>query len=245
MHHLAGVNMVSVPKRKEKEIDWSTTLTAEILLFNLLGEILYTYPDARWVPLMTDKELFLEAPFASGQPDTEAGLELLTLWAEKSEDLMPAESLKLVQNDYSRLFTGIGQVLAPPWESVYLSRERLLFQEQTLQVRSCYQRFGFETPNLGREPDDHIGLEIAFLAHLAGMGLVALRENDQRTFEVVLQAQKQFLLDHIVKWVFDWCALVQKHSQTDFYQGVALLTRGAVLESRDQILVDLPTGVAV
>jgi putative dimethyl sulfoxide reductase chaperone len=219
---------------------WHTILTGELLLLGMLGKLLYTYPDQDLWTTISDDDLFAEVPFADGQTAVRQGLAHLQTWSRAQKERTPNESLSELQADYTRLFVGPGKVLAPLWESVYYGEERLTFQEETLDVRRWYQRFGLELVNLYHEPDDHIGLELAFLAHLAGKALAALEAGDQAGFHSFLQAQKQFLTGHPLRWVFDWCALVEEQCRTDFYRGIALLTRGALLELRDQVLVDLP-----
>ena len=51
----------------------------------------------------------------------------------------------------------------------------MIFQEQTLHVRQWYSRFGLQVVKLHKEPDDHIGLELEFVAHLANLALQAIR----------------------------------------------------------------------
>lgn len=70
------------------------------------------------------------------------------------------------RDDALRLFGALGRPLAEPHESVWLSREHLLFEEQTLQVRACYRRYGLALVREGREPDDHIGFELLFMSRL-------------------------------------------------------------------------------
>jgi TorA maturation chaperone TorD len=105
-----------------------------------------------------------------------------------------------------------------------------VFQAQTLQVRNWYLRYGLEIENLHKEPDDHIGLELAFLAHLAQRGLHAIEQNDPGIFEDAMAAQRGFLAEHLLKWAPIWCSLVLEHAQTEFYRGMALLVRGVLTE---------------
>ena len=230
--------MKSKADHSASDADWIDTLTAEALVFGLLGRALYAYPDAEWVDLLADQTVFEEAPLGAGQPDVMAGLALLQTWAELNRGGMTHEAMEALQSDYTHLFIGPGKVLAAPWESIYFNDERLVFQEQTLDVRSWYRRFGLEPEKLYSEPDDHIGLEMAFLAHLARRGLRALEEGDRETFDELLRSQHAFLSAHPLKWVGPWCAQVGEHATTGFYRGLALLTRGmlvtmaAILESR-------------
>lgn len=139
-----------------------------------------------------------------------------------------------------RLFIGPEKVLAPPWESVYFNDERNIFQEQTLQVRQWYRQFGLEPEKLHSEPDDHVGLEFAFLAHLARLALEALERDDTAAFDQYLDAQRRFLVEHPLQWVPLWATLVTENARTDFWRGVALLARGVTIALAQLHDVKLP-----
>jgi TorA maturation chaperone TorD len=145
--------------------------------------------------------------------------------------------------DYTRLFVGVGKVLAPPWESVFFNEERMVFQEQTLQVRNWYRRFGLEPENLHKEPDDHIGLEMSFVSHLSELGMEALENHDEEKFKLIIDAKCQFLSEHLLKWGPSWCALIKKLAKTDFYQGLGYLTLGALNAIADQYDMQVPKEV--
>jgi len=219
-------------------IDPQETFTGEMLLLNMLGRIFYTYPtndERAWLQTLIDQDIFSDAPFAAGKKETKAGLELLQNWASQG---LSDEGFKGLQADYTRLFIGVGNVLAAPWESVYLNEERLVFQEQTLQVRNWYRRFGLEAEKIYQEPDDHIGLELLFLSQLAALGLQALNEQDQTRFEECWAAQQDFTRQHLGLWALKCCALVEANARTVFYKGLAALTQGALSELSE--LLDVP-----
>jgi putative dimethyl sulfoxide reductase chaperone len=217
--------------------DWLSTLTAEALVFGLLGKALYASPDRAWIQALADEGVFDEAPLGSEEPKVSAGLALLQLWARESQGGMTDEAFEALCNDYTRLFVGPGMVLAPPWESVHCNEERLVFQEQTLEVRAWYRRFGLEAERLHQEPDDHIGLELVFLAHLARLGLEALEAGDGPALAGLLASQRAFLLEHPLRWTSVWCSQVEAQARTGFFQGMALLTVG-MLQEAAKILED-------
>jgi TorA maturation chaperone TorD len=215
---------------KASPIDWPETLTGEMLLLNMLGRIFYTYPtnaERTWLQSLIDQDIFSDVPFAAEKGQTIAGLKLLQNWAKLG---LSDEVFVSLTMDYTRLFIGLGEGFAAPWESVYFSEERLTFQEQTLQVRNWYRRFGLEAERINREPDDHIGLELLFLSHLAALGIQALDEQDQTRFEELWAAQRDFHQQHLGAWALAWCDLVEGNARTDFYKGLAALTRGALSE---------------
>ncbi|HHV64095.1 MAG TPA: molecular chaperone TorD family protein [Peptococcaceae bacterium] len=127
-----------------------------------------------------------------------------------------------LRKDYQALFEGPGPLLAPPWESVYLSEEKLMFEVQTFQVRHCYRKYGLRIEKYGKEPEDHIGLELQFMGVLAGKSLDLLQENKSTEFSMLIEEQRDFLQTHLLKWVDQFAQKVQKGSTTDFYKGLAL-----------------------
>lgn len=95
----------------------------------------------------------------------ELGRAMVEVGGGSSDDLSSA--LVRLDREYERLFRGPGHVVAAPYESVHTTEEHLVFQGPTSQVRDAYAAHGLATPFLFREPDDHIGLELHFIAHLA------------------------------------------------------------------------------
>ncbi len=210
--------------------DWNGYLVGERLLLSLLSKMVYTAPEADWLQTLVSEDIFSEAPIGMEQPDIQSGLAYLQQWTAACKPQLTAEQVDEIQNDHLNLFIGTGKVLAPPWGSVYLSEERLLFQKETLDVRRWFHRYGLQAERERNEPDDHIALELSFLNHLAGLALEALAKGDQVSFIELIDAQSRFLAEHLGKWTDRWAALVLKFARTDFYRGAALLVRGAVAD---------------
>jgi TorA maturation chaperone TorD len=217
--------------------DGKQTLTGEILFLSVLSRLIYTYPDGEaheWINSLIDEQTFSEVPYAADQEAVIKGIEMLK---KLGKDELTDEAFKEIRDDYSRLFIGIGKVLAPPWESVYFNENHLLFRKQTLQVRNWYRRFGLELEKLHKEPDDHIGLEMSFVAYLAKLALQAFEDQEKEKFEELLEAQRQFLAEHLLAWGHLWCRLVIEHAETDFYKGLAFLTQGALTTLAEQFSI--------
>lgn len=224
----------------EIKTDWHVLLLGEALVFESLGRLLYEELDKAWLQSLLKEDVFEDVPFGAEQQETKLGLELLQNWARENEAGISDKSFDDLRVDYTRLFVGIKKVLAPLWESVYFNQDRMVFQEQTLQVRAWYRRFGLEPEKLYQEPDDHIGLELLFLVHLAKLGLQALEENDQAGSEKYLQAQRDFLSEHLLRWGPAWAKLVRQHASTDFYRGLAHLVHGTLLAVAELLEVEAP-----
>ncbi len=90
-----------------------------------------------------------------------------------------ASDFEALHWDFTRLFIGPESPPAPPWESVYVSRDKLLFQESTLNVKTFYQQNGFHLPETEYEAADHIGYELDFLWKLSEQASQELDRNRQ------------------------------------------------------------------
>ena len=53
--------------------------------------------------------------------------------------------------------------------------------------------------------DDHIGLELLFLSHLASLGIQSLEDETDTQFEELLGSTAGYSLkDHLGKWALKW-----------------------------------------
>lgn len=225
--------------------DMSQTLVGEILLLRLLGKALYNEPDRKWLEELIAQQIFSEIPFGDEQPEIIRGFELLQGWSQVNANGLSEADFAELKMDFTRLFIGLDVHHTAPWESVYFNRERLVFQEQTIQVREWYARFGLQSENFGKEPDDHIGLEMLFIAHLASLALQAIEQNDETKLNEILQAQQDFLSEHLLRWGPVWAKLVKQHAATDFYRGIAHLTHGALLAIAELLEIKMPKEVTL
>lgn len=223
--------------------DWGDDFAGEVLLFGLLGKILYTFPEKSWLDPILDEDLFVEAPFAKDHLDVVEGLSLLMDFSHKYASRNKDAILEDLKSEYTRLFDHTVRIPVAPWESVYLSKDHLLFQEQVLEVRNWYRTFGLELVKIHQEPDDHIGLELAFLAHMANLALQAIENGNQDELDRILDAKRRFLTEHVFRWVPTWCDLMLEYGKTDFYKGVTLVLRGALEELAERLGLDRPVGL--
>lgn len=217
-------------------------LAGHALVLHLLGRLLHEAPAADRLQALADEAVFDEIPFAAAQPQVAAGLALLQQWTQASR----AGQLDFlaVAGDYTRLFVGPGKIIAPPWESAQIDDERLTFQEETLAVRGWYRRFGVLPAQLHAEPDDHIGLELAFMAHLAQLALAAQAAGDTARLAELLAAERGFLRAHPLRWAPKWCGCVSQAARTDYYRGLALVTAGVLAELSTALEPLTPLAVA-
>ncbi len=209
---------------------WPEILLGQQLVFGLLGKAFYSYCDRVWLQSLADNDVFCSIPFGGQQTDTRQGQKVLVTWCEEQRGGMTDAAYESLCADYTRLFVASGPSYTPPWESIYFSDDQLTFERQTEQVRSWYRRYCLEPEKMYQEPDDHIGLELSFVGHLAGLARAAHQEEDRRAFYALLDAQHNFLQEHLLRWAPQWCHRACEKAQNLFYTGVSLVSKGALEE---------------
>ena len=207
--------------------EWERRQQEQALAYRFLGRCFHAPPSADWMAALARDRMFREWPFPSAEDDAAAGLALLAAFCKSWEPAM----LGRLTWDFNRLFVGPGEMRAAPWESVYRSKTKLTFQEPTLAVRALYERFGFESPAIHREPDDHLALELDFLGALSGLAAEAARDGDGEQLAACFEGQKLFLEQHLLAWAPRCLALVVEHADANYYRGAARLARGSLVES--------------
>ncbi len=131
--------------------------------------------------------------------------------------------------DYARVFLGagiIGDHAAYPYESVYTSPDHLIMQDARDQVLALYRDEGLDKSEELDVPEDHVGLEFEFMAHLCRKSQEALTRQDESAASDSFAQQKAFLEEHLLRWVPDFCSDILAYAGTDFYRGIAKITRG-------------------
>ena len=207
--------------------NWTEILTAEALAFGFINRVFYEKPAGVFINTLVSEDLFAQWPLDGGDEATIMGLAILQDFAAGWRE----DGLKEVTKDYQQLFIGPDRLPAPPWESVYLSVERLVFEQQTMEVRQFYARYGLQAANLYKEPDDHFGLEAAFMAHLCTLGLEALGRGDLEALQSFIDAQRDFLQEHLLLWAPEFLGKVINSAHTAYYRGAAHLALGTLSEA--------------
>jgi len=149
--------------------------------------------------------------------------------------------------DYAKVFLGAGiaeGTVAYPYESVYTSPEHLVMQKARDQVLDLYREFGLDKEENLDIFEDHLGLELEFMAFLCKEGKEALHCEDYEKVEALLQTQSLFLEKHLLNWISPFCDDILKCSESEFYKAVAKMTRG-YLTLEQEILQYLNTSVMI
>jgi TorA maturation chaperone TorD len=129
--------------------------------------------------------------------------------------------------EFTRLFSGIseGKGPPPPFESVW--REDRLIGESTVAVLEAYTRAGFADIDLDAGPQDHVSVELKFIALLAVREAEAWQAKDAAAAHQRLLQQRDFLRVHLSAWAPRWAdAVIQQTTMPLFAALAGLLKAG-------------------
>ena len=159
---------------------------------------------------------------------SQAPLVDLTVGLAKVADYLqkegPEEVYKKLRFEYADLFLNAGPNPVFPYESVYLNREPVVIRGAVAQVRQAYRAFDVKKDPAYYELDDHIAVELDFLAYLldkAGQG-------DEAAFK----GHIEFLRQHLLNWVVEFVAVLSGAAQSPYYQGLAELLMSFLFQER-------------
>lgn len=200
-------------------------LEARELTYRIISAGFIKTPSADLLKLTISERLFDFFPLEIDAEQFQQGLTQLKQWCSQIKDDRLEDILGQLKADYNRLFVGPNHLLAPPWESVYLTEERLTFDQITLDVREFYRRHDLEFVLLNKEPDDHFGVELEFMAELINRQLQHMKKGQVDEASHLVKEQDDFLREHLTQWTPHFTQSVIESAQTDYYQGLALLAR--------------------
>lgn len=172
-------------------------LTNRAFLYRYLWRWFAGAPDDALVAIAVDGKTVDECKLLAGE-NSVAVQSQIEVSSRLSSDAYPQAELNQL---YTKHFEGPGHLPAPPWESVYLNGEDLLFQESTLDVRNDYRSASYEAAGYPKEADDHIAIELGFMAALSQDAVAAYESGDVERAKALLSRQLMFLGKHLNIWL--------------------------------------------
>ncbi|KXS39610.1 MAG: anaerobic dehydrogenase subunit [Candidatus Frackibacter sp. T328-2] len=156
-------------------------------------------------------------------------------WSLLENNVQNNESLwKEILFDFNRLFVGPDKLQAPPYESVYRD-EGLIMGPSTLEVRNFYQSEGLKLENQGKEPDDHIGIELEFLSYITRLIIMSQEKQAEEEVNYYQELYEKFLNEHLLQWGLEFADLIIDKAETKFMKGVGLYLKGFLKEEELQV----------
>jgi TorA maturation chaperone TorD len=158
----------------------------------------------------------IDFPYNLGlQLQTQAGKDACD-FMHKALSILPEQidekTLDDLAVDYAAIYLN-SSLHASPYESVWLSDDGLVQQEPMFQVREWYVKYGLVAKNWRRCPDDHLSLQLEFIAHL-----LCLDEQEETLKQVAI-----FLDEHLLRWTEQFAARVANRCATAYYGGLVIL----------------------
>jgi TorA maturation chaperone TorD len=184
---------------------------------------------------------------AQGGTELKKASELLSTVSSKAAILEGKERKQLLTDlaiEFASLFVNPGQQVGRkrvlPWESGYFTTPPRMYGPPYHEVLEAFRLVGFEKPKEYTEPEDHIALELEFMAHLARLTTASI-DNGKVEFALgYLKLQKEFLTDHLLRWVGKFSEDLMRNSEkreVDFYYALGMMLESFI--KLDDQTVDL------
>jgi len=180
----------------------------------VLGALFYFAPDseqaAPLVTALTQGDWQQDWPLPPGQlaPIADA-------LRQRADEPLP--------NAWQRLFIGPWALPAPPWGSVWLDRESVLFGDSTLALRQWMRDNGIAFEMAQNEPEDHFGTLLLLAAWLAETGRNAERD--------------QLLAWHLLPWSTRFLAVFVENAGHPFYRALGQLAQLTLADWQSTLLI--------
>lgn len=138
-----------------------------------------------------------------------------------------ANQLTELQLDYGNLYFGPGEPKAIPQGSAYLGEEQVHFDVSTLALVDFYKQHKVEFKLDMPQPVDHMGLFFSVL----DSSFQRLIESERQTNKAeLMQFIYTLLQKHFTPWASRCLELSEQHANTDFYFGIAKMTKAFINE---------------
>lgn len=133
-----------------------------------------------------------------------------------------------------------------PYESFYLDKDRKIGAKVTINVDKFYKSAGVSFTDAQDEIADYIAIELEFMHHMCSREEEAWKAGDKEHALGYLKFQKDFLLDHLGKWVNPFCEDVLGETKLDFFKGACYILMDFIQIEKSEIreLVDQAEKIA-
>jgi len=113
----------------------------------------------------------------------------------------------------------------PPYEAQYTAGEIFQQTQCIADVAGFYRAFGLDVGDEAHERPDHLSLELEFMHALAYREAYARVHHGPADVELLTDAQRTFLRDHLARWVPTFSRLVTRKTDGPYGALAALLER--------------------
>ena len=144
---------------------------------------------------------------------------------DQIEKLVSAECVNWqigdLQTEHRRVFTNVITLDCPPYETLF-GNDHVFAQSHVMgDIAGFYKAFGVELSKDVHERLDHLSVELEFMHFLTYKeSYTRWRDGIDKT-EIVVDAQKKFIKNHIGRWVPLFCRMLAKKSDTGLFKLIA------------------------
>ncbi len=170
-----------------------------VIVFQLLGQNLYTRPSVENAQI---RNTLKQLPELLNWPDNHTISQLVAS--------LPNLEIDELEYQYSVLFEGQGEMPCPPWGSVYLDKDNMVFGESTRDYRLFLRQHGLEIESEVREPEDQFGLMLFVLGQLLETGHP--------------DAGMTLITEHLMPWGERYLVLLSDNGVSEFYAILGQIT---------------------
>ena len=142
--------------------------------------------------------------------------------------LLEKARLEDLQLEYVALFDY--RPTCPPYEGAF--RDDIKRGDILIDLTKFYKKEGTDCSSTFFP--DHISVELTFM-HLLIFNEASFSDNNPEKMAAVLQTEKEFMDEHLLKWVPDFCDCINKNAELPFFTSLAMLTKEFILQDAEYI----------
>ncbi len=126
-----------------------------------------------------------------------------------------------LQAEHRRVFSNVITLDCPPYETLF-GNDHVFAQSQVMgDIAGFYRAFGVELSKDIHERLDHLSVEFEFMHFLAYKESYSRCHDGADKTQIVLDAQKKFVKNHIGRWVPLFCRMLVKKADSGLYKHIA------------------------
>ncbi|MDS9472713.1 molecular chaperone [Sporosarcina pasteurii] len=201
-------------------------LRARQFIYDILARFFVEEPSKEYLTYFVENELVNIFPFVEESKGIEEAIEDIKAYLKEHDVIHNDDDYENLHWDYTKMFIGPLELTAPPWESVYVRKDRLLFQENTVAVQRKYEEFGFVIRDQNLEAEDHVGFELNFMFHLNELCIETIEKAEPHAISYLsylIDQQEKFLENHLLAFIPAFSEKVIENADTQFFKGMAKL----------------------
>lgn len=155
-------------------------------------------------------------------------LDALKKHMDLAESLVASEcsnwQLSDLQAEHRRVFSNVITLDCPPYETLF-GNDHVFAQSHVMgDIAGFYKAFGVELSKDIHERLDHLSVEFEFMHFLAYKESFSRCHDGAEKTQIVVDAQKKFVKNHIGRWVPLFCRMLAKKADSGLFKLVADMT---------------------